>query len=384
MGAAGDMLTAALLEVHPDPEDFLRRFNAAGLPHIHTAWERVSSCGVWGSRISVTIGGEEEEPDGGTHHHHHHRHLPDVETILGAARVSEKAKGDALAVYRLLAEAESKVHGTTVEQIHFHEVGQLDAIADVLAVCMLMEELAPEQVLASPVHVGGGTVRCAHGVLPVPAPATAELLRGIPMYTGEIMSELCPPTGAALLRHFCHSFGSMPALRTEKIGCGIGKKEFPRLNALRVFLGETQGESEELLELRCNLDDCTGEVLGFAQEELFKAGALDVWTQAIGMKKSRPAVELCVLCRPEQRENLLRLLFRHTTTLGVRELTCRRYALSRSVREVPTPWGNVRVKRGEGFGASREKPEYEDLARVAREAGYSLREAQALLAEEKK
>ena len=130
MGAAGDMLTAALLEVHPDPEDFLRRFNAAGLPHIHTAWERVSSCGVWGSRISVTIGGEEEEPDGGTHHHHHHRHLPDVETILGAARVSEKAKGDALAVYRLLAEAESKVHGTTVEQIHFHEVGQLDAIAE--------------------------------------------------------------------------------------------------------------------------------------------------------------------------------------------------------------------------------------------------------------
>jgi len=383
MGAAGDMLTAALLELHPDPEGFLRRFNAAGLPHIHTDRERVSSCGVWGSRVTVRVDGEEEAPDGGTHHPHHHRHLPDVDAILNAARVSPRAKRDARAVYRLLAEAESKVHGTTVDQIHFHEVGQLDAIADVLAVCMLMEELKPEQVLASPVHVGGGTVRCAHGVLPVPTPATAELLRGIPMYTGEILSELCTPTGAALLRYFCRSFGPMPALRTEKTGCGIGKKEFPRLNALRAFFGETERESEALLELRCNLDDCTGEMLGFAQEELLEAGALDVWTQAIGMKKSRPGVMLCVLCRREQREKLLRLLFRHTTTLGVREIPCRRYALTRSFRKVPTAWGNVRVKRVEGFGTGREKPEYEDLARIAREANCSLREAEALLEEKK-
>ena len=375
MGAAGDMLTAALLELHPDPEDFLRRLNAAGLPHVETRREIVTKNGVCGSLVTVTIGGQEEEPDGAGEHHHHRRHLPDIETLLSGLKVSERAKADALTVYRLLAEAESKVHGTAVEQIHFHEVGELDAIADVLAVSMLMEELAPERVIASPVQVGSGTVRCAHGILPVPAPATAELLRGIPFYTGDIPSELCTPTGAALLRHFCSSFGPMPALRVDRIGYGMGKKDFPRLNALRAFLGESEDEGETLLELRCNLDDCTGEALGFAQEELLRCGALDVWTVPIGMKKGRPAIELCVLCGEEQRQMMLEQLFRHTTTLGVREFPCRRYALRRSFRMEETVYGPVRIKSAEGFGVRREKPEYEDLARIAREKGLSLYDA---------
>lgn len=383
MGAAGDMLTAALLELHPDPEDFLRRFNALGLPGVVTTRERVSKNGVMGSHVSVTVYGHEEEPDGESaaqhHHHHPHRHLPDIEAILNAAAVPDPVCADAFAVYRLLAEAESKVHGTTVEQIHFHEVGELDAIADVLAVCLLLAEIKPERILASAVHVGSGTVRCAHGVLPVPAPATAELLRGIPMYTGDIPTELCTPTGAALLRHFCSAFGPMPAMQIEKIGYGMGKKEFDRLNALRAFLGRTEDEAEALCELRCNLDDCTGEALGFAQEALLGAGALDVWTVPIGMKKSRPGIELCVLCREADSEALLRLLFRHTTTLGVRQLPCRRYALARSQRSVETACGPVRVKTSEGYGVRREKPEYEDLARIARENGLSLREAAALL-----
>ena len=374
MGAAGDMLTAALLELHPDPEDFLRRFNAAGLPQVHTRRERAERCGVVGTRAIVEIAGEEEGEAPEAHPHRHHRHLPDIETILNAADAPEKAKRDALAVYRLLAEAESAAHGRPVEQIHFHEIGELDAIADVLAVCMLLGELGPERIVASPVELGGGTVRCAHGELPVPAPATARLLTGIPVTAGAAQTELCTPTGAALLRHFVQDFGPLPAMRTEAIGYGLGKKDFGRLNAVRAFLGESGEGSETLLELRCNLDDASGEELGFAREELLAAGALDVWTVPIGMKKGRPAAELCLLCREERREELLRLLFRHTPTLGVRLFPCERVSLRREVREAQTPYGPVRVKVSEGFGVRREKPEYEDLARLAREKGLSLRE----------
>ena len=373
MGAAGDMLTAALLELHSDPEDFLCRFNALGLPKVHTHLERAERCGVVGRRAIVEIGGEEEGEEPAAHHHHH-RCLPDIETILDAADAPAKAKQNALAVYRLLAEAEGAVHGRPVEQIHLHEVGELDAIADVLAVCMLLGELAPERIAASPVELGGGTVRCAHGELPVPAPATARLLAGIPVTAGAAQTELCTPTGAALLRFFAEDFGALPAMRVEAIGYGMGKKDFGRLNAVRAFLGESGEGSEELLELCCNLDDASGEELGYAQETLLEAGALDVWTVPIGMKKSRPAVELCVLCRSEQRETLLRLLFRHTTTLGVRIFPCERVSLQREIREAQTPWGPVRIKTAEGWGVQRGKPEYEDLAGLARETGRSLRE----------
>ena len=373
MGAAGDMLTAALLEIHPDPAGFLRRFNALGLPGVETRCERVRQNGLLGSRVFVRVSGEEEAPDGG-HQAHRHRRLPEVEAILNALPVSERARADALAVYRLIAAAESEAHGEPVELIHFHELGELDAIADVLAVCLLLEELAPERVLASPVELGGGFVRCAHGELPVPAPATALLLRGVPVTAGAEQSELCTPTGAALLRHFAASFGPLPALRPEKLGYGFGKKEFHRLNAVRVLWGETEDEAERLYELRCNLDDMSGEELAFAQERLLGAGALDVWTQAIGMKKGRPGVLLALLCREEQKDTLLRLLFAHTTTLGVRVLPCERYALSRSLEERETPFGPVRVKISEGFGVRREKAEYDDLARLARENGLALRD----------
>ena len=261
-----------------------------------------------------------------------------------------------------------------MEHIHFHEVGTLDAVADVLGVCLLMEKLAPGKVLASPVNVGGGTVKCAHGILPVPAPATEILLRGLPWYEGEIKTELCTPTGAALLRHFADSFEKMPPMRVEKSGYGTGTKNFDRLNAVRVLLGEGDGEGERLVELCCNLDDMSGEEIGFAQERLLEAGALDVWTTAIGMKKGRPGVLLSVLCRPEREAELTRCLFRHTTTLGVRALSVTRAALSRSFRSAETPWGPVTVKRAEGWGVSREKPEYEDMAKIARENGLSLRD----------
>ncbi len=378
MGAAGDMLMGALYELCPDREGFLRELNAAlaGLAEV-AALPDVKR-GIRATHMRVTVGGVEEGAEPPAHHeHHHHAHIGVQELLarIGALPLPEKVKEDAQAVYGLLAQAESQVHGEPVEQIHFHEVGSLDALADVLGVCLLMDKLRPERVLCSPIRVGSGTVRCAHGLLPVPAPATELLLRGLPVYAGEISGEMCTPTGAALLRHFAGDFGPLPLMRVTALGQGSGTRDFETANLLRAFLGETEdGAQEEILELKCNLDDSTPEALGFATEALLEAGALDVFTLPAGMKKGRPGVLLTCLCRPAQRQTMVEALFRHTGTLGVRETVCRRYTLKRRVEPRETPLGPVRFKTASGWGVEREKPEYEDLARIARERGLSLRE----------
>ena len=293
--------------------------------------------------------------------------MADVADILDKMDVSEKVRADAKAVYQLIAQAESEVHGTKIEAIHFHEVGSMDAVADVVAVCLLMEMVGAEKVSASPVHVGSGYVRCAHGVLPVPAPATARILMGIPTYGGKVEGELCTPTGAALLKHFSSSFGDRPLMSVEKIGYGMGKKDFPRANCVRAFLGETDNGQEEIVRLECNLDDMTGEEIGFAMEQLFLEGARDAFTQAIGMKKSRPGTMLTCICMPEDADRLAQCMLRHTTTLGVRRMTCTRYVMDREIRTCETPFGTVHVKRASGMGVQKEKAEYEDLAKIARE-----------------
>ncbi len=247
MGAAGDMLTAALLELLSDPEDFVRQLNGMGLPDVVFTPEKCIKCGIVGTHMSVTIRGVQEgealhaHGDHGHHHAHghHHSNLHVIEHVFSHLALPEQVKQDALAVYRLIAEAESAVHGVPVTQVHFHEVGALDAIADVAAVCLLMHTLAPEQITASAVHVGSGTVSCAHGRLPVPAPAAAYILKGVPIYGGSIRGELCTPTGAALLKHFVTKFGDMPVMRVSGIGYGMGRKDFEQANCVRVFLGET-------------------------------------------------------------------------------------------------------------------------------------------------
>ena len=305
--------------------------------------------------------------------------MADIEHIIGSLSLSEKVKRDALEVYKFIAEAESAAHGRPVTEIHFHEVGTMDAIADVTAVCQLVELLGVEKVLASPVHVGCGKVRCAHGVLPVPAPATAFILKGVPIYGGKIEGDLCTPTGAALLKKFVLSYGEMPPLKVEKIGYGMGSKDFEVANCVRALLAETVGEGDMVVELSCNLDDMTPERIGFAMERLFEAGALDVYTVSVGMKKSRPGVMLCVMCRESARDEMVRLLFQHTTTLGIRETRSRRYTLQRSIETLSLSCGEVRVKRSEGYGVRRCKVEYEDLARIAREKGLSIEEAGRLV-----
>ncbi len=372
MGCAGDMLTAALLELHPNKNAFIDRMNAALDGRAVLSAKPDSKCGIAGTHVSVLINGDEEgEPE---RHSHRHTSVAEIMNFIDNVPLCIEVRENAKAVYSLIAEAESRVHGSSAENVHFHELGSLDALADVLSVCELMHELAPDRVLASPVNVGSGFVKCAHGVLPVPAPATELILRGVPIYSGQIRSELCTPTGAALLRHFAAAFVPLPLLRVERTGCGTGKKDFEAANVVRVLLGETEDEREHITELACNLDDMTPEELAFAMEELFRLGALDVYFTDIGMKKSRPGVMLTCICREEKRDELLRCIFKHTTTLGVREYGCDRYSLTRSVETVQTRYGPVRVKSAEGFGVKRSKAEYDDLARLALENGLTLAE----------
>ena len=375
MGAAGDMLTAALLELHPEPETAVETLNRAFDGKAVLTVRKDRKCGIVGSHVTVTVDGE-VEGEAAEHGHHQRQRttLRDVRAFIEGLELPAEVIGNTLAVYDLIAAAEARVHGCEMENIHFHELGSFDAMADVVSVCYLLHELKPEAVLASPVHVGSGTVRCAHGELPVPAPATQELLKGIPIYTGDIRGELCTPTGAALLRHFVSAFGAMPPMRVERIGYGTGFRDFPRANVVRALLGEAESGSERVIELKCNLDDMTGEELAFAQERLFAAGALDVYFTNIGMKKSRPGVMLTCMCREEQREEMLACLFRHTSSLGVREYVCSRYTLAREFLEKETAYGPVRVKRSSGYGAVREKAEFEDLKKIAEEQGLSLRE----------
>ena len=399
MGAAGDMLTAALLELVEDRQAFIDKMNSLGLPGVTVAAEPAVKCGITGTHMKVTVNGKEEESadeaehhhehghehhhdhdhdhehdhhhdhehghDHGHHHEHHHSSMADIQSLIDSLPVSGRVKADAKAVYGLIADAESQVHSRPVTEIHFHEVGTLDAVTDVVGVCLLMEMLSPEQVIASPVHTGSGHVHCAHGILPVPAPATALLLQGIPSYGGQVKGELCTPTGAALLKHFATRFGDRPAMVTRAIGYGMGKKDFEQANCVRAFLGETDGSLETVTKLECNLDDMTGEDIGFAMERLFAAGALDVYTQPIGMKKSRPGILLSVICRTEEAGRMAETMMKHTTTLGIRRQDLTRYVLKRETETVSTTYGEIRVKHASGMGVERSKPEYEDLAAAA-------------------
>lgn len=421
MGAAGDMLTAAMLELLHDKEEFLKELNGMGLPGVVFKAEPSVKCGITGTHVTVTVDGAEEEShdhhhgdehshsdehthgdehshsdehthgdehthsDEHTHnhehsHHHHHSSLHDIEHIVrGHLKLSKKVQDDVMAVYGLIAEAESYVHGVPVTEIHFHEVGAMDAIADITAVCMLMERLSVDEVVVSPVHVGSGQVRCAHGILPVPAPATAYILRDVPVYGGSVRGELCTPTGAALLKHFAARFGNMPMMKVHGIGYGMGKKDFDAANCVRVMLGETGDKADEICELGCNVDDMTGEAVGFAMDRLFEAGALDVYTVPIGMKKSRPGTLIKVMCRESDKEKIIETVFKYTTTIGIRENMMKRHVLDRHIETVETEHGPVRCKLSTGYGVTRKKYEYDDIARIAKENNISLEQARSIL-----
>ncbi|MCC8013576.1 MAG: nickel pincer cofactor biosynthesis protein LarC [Eubacterium sp.] len=394
MGAAGDMLTAALLELLPEPDKFVDKLNSLEIPGVKIEKELTQKCGIWGTHIKVSVNGAEENEHMHHHehtpehhhehshdhhehsheHHHHHSSLHDVEHIIGHLNISEKVKNDAKAVYSLIAEAESKAHNCEINQIHFHEVGTMDAVADVVSVCMLIDELGVENIIASPVNVGSGQVKCAHGILPVPAPATAYILRDVPIYNNGIKSELCTPTGAALLKYFAKEFKPMPVMKVEKVGCGFGTKDFEEANCVRAFLGEGEGKTDKIIELSCNVDDMTGERIAFASERIFEAGAVEVFTTPIGMKKNRPGIILTAFCFEDKRESILKAIFKYTSTIGIRENVMNRYVLNRSEDIIETKYGSIRVKKSEGYGVSKTKAEFDDLAEAALENNIDISE----------
>ncbi len=378
MGAAGDMLSAALLELTQNKEAALAELNALGLPHTQFIAETVKKCGISGTKLRVIVNGV-EEGEGSVHETHGHHHLSDIEQIINKTNAPAQVKANALSVYSLLAEAEGAVHQAEINNIHFHEVGTLDAIADILAFCHLINALGVEYVVASPVNVGKGTVKCAHGILPVPAPATAYLLKEIPIYSGAVESELCTPTGAALLKRFTDKFCDMPLMKTEKIGYGMGTKDFERANCVRMMLGETDNKSETVTELNFNVDDMSAEEIAFGTEELLKIGAAEVFATAVFMKKNRPGTQITVLCNEEAEAAITTLIFKHFSTIGIRRTVCSRYVMKRTVTELKTGYGTVRRKESFGFGQKKQKYEYEDLARLARENDLSIREIKSLI-----
>ena len=405
MGAAGDMLMSALYELLEDKQGFLDTMNGLGLPGVRVEAAPAVTSGIAGTHMKVTVHGEEEdehlhhhEHDHGHHHDHHHPHDHDhhhdhdhghhhdhehhhhhhatpghIAGLIDHLPLPEEVRTHAKGVYDAIAQAEAKAHGCPVGEVHYHEVGALDAVADVAGVCYALYLLKPEKIVVSPIHVGSGTVKCAHGIMPVPAPATAALLAGVPTYGGQVQGELCTPTGAALLAHFAQSFGPMPVLSVEKVGYGVGTRQFEQANCVRAFWGESQEVGNgEIVELVCNIDDMTGEALAFAAERLLAAGALDVYTTPGTMKKGRPGQVLTVLCEPEMEQNLAQAILCHTTTNGLRVRRCEKYFLTPGSKTVETPWGAVGVKTAEGFGVCHAKPEYEDAAALARSYGLPL------------
>lgn len=447
MGAAGDMLGAALAELLPDAarDAFTSELNAAGIPGVHVSLDPSVKCGITGTHLTVTVNGTEEKEGGHSHshehshhdhqhdhshdhshshdHHHDHSHrsLHDIHHIIDDLKLPEAVRTDILAVYRLIAEAESKAHDKPVSEIHFHEVGTMDAIADIASVCLLLHKLAPDQIIASPIHVGSGQVKCAHGILPVPAPATAYILKDIPIYSGSIQGELCTPTGAALLKHFVTRFDQMPLMTPASTGYGMGTKDFPAANCVRAILGESFAENqpailgesfaenqpETICELSCNVDDMTGEDIAFAIETFLQNGALDAFTVPCTMKKGRPGVLVTVLCKDPDQKQMTKLILQHTTTLGVRSAKKKRWILSRTKSETVIPddilanvtapnmpaeskaqelktTGNdctIRSKTSTGFGITRNKYEHDDLEKIARTYGLTLAQVRALLAD---
>ena len=420
MGAAGDMLSAALYELLNEEErkSFIEEINKAGIPDVTVLAEESEKCGIKGTHFKVTVDGQEEEShddhqhehhhhdeehchdhhhehehshnhEGGsdelnhqhehehTHdheHHHHHTIMAEIEAIIKNLNIPENVKADVIEVYKLIAVAESKAHGKPVTDIHFHEVGTMDAIADITSVCLLFNKISAKNIFASAINVGSGQVHCAHGLLPVPAPATAFILKDIPVYSNHIKGELCTPTGAALLKHFVNHFGTMPPIKMSAIGYGMGKKDFEAANCVRAILGESDEKPETILEYTCNLDDISAERIAFAMEQLFAAGAVEAYTIPVTMKKSRPGHLLCVMCRERDKQKILETIFKHTTTLGVRENISNRYFLERSIETVKTEFGDIRIKRAEGYGVKKAKYEYEDLAAIARKTGLSIEE----------
>jgi pyridinium-3,5-bisthiocarboxylic acid mononucleotide nickel chelatase len=399
-GISGDMFLGALLDSGVAFE--LLEKTVADL-NIRATLERsrVDRAGISATKLDVIVDGEKDMPreefwkqqsvssslspvsggptphDDSGHSHGHSRHLSEILKIIAAANISERAQQLANEIFLALATAEAKVHNAGIEDIHFHEVGAADAVVDIVCAAVGAEALGVEQFFCSPLNVGGGMVVCAHGTMPVPAPGTLELLKGAPIYSGEIQKELVTPTGAAIVKVLASSFGPRPTMRTEAIGYGAGSRDFSgHPNVLRISIGElaaanvsarSPAQEEQIAILEANLDDLNPQLIGYIVDQAFAEGALDVFTTPVQMKKNRPGTVLTILAPVNKEEHLRALLFRESSTLGVRVRRETRYVLPRHHESVATQWGEVRMKVAGVNGVSQYAPEYEDCRRIAAE-----------------
>lgn len=396
-GVSGDMLLGALVDAGLPLSDLQSDIDRLGIGARLSA-SRVDRCGVGATLVSVDIDGEAMTPEREQHmaadahshahehgdqhdhdhaghdhshsHDHGHTRLSDILSVIDAADLPVDVKETASGVFRRLTEAEAEVHGADVDEVGLHEVGSRDAIVDIVGVVAGLRRLGVTRVLCGPLHVGTGTVQCAHGRYPLPVPGVVALCRGVPLVQTEIASELVTPTGAALMTSLAERFGAAPAMRLTGAGYGAGGRNHPTTpNVVRVRLGEEEAAApaDACVLLEANLDDTTPEILGYLFERLLHHGALDVWVTPIVMKKNRPGHLLSLLATPAQSEKLAAVVLAETTSLGVRRHPVERRILERSWRSVETPWGSVRVKLAHVDGGRRAAPEYEDCARLARE-----------------
>jgi uncharacterized protein (TIGR00299 family) protein len=372
-GASGDMILGALISVGVDERALLDQLNLLGVSGWKIDFEKVDRSGISATYARVQT---EHEPS--------HRHLADILKIIDESRLSDRVKERAALIFSRLAEAESRVHNEPVERIHFHEVGALDAIIDVCGAAIGFELLGVENFISSRLRVGMGMTEMAHGRFPIPPPAVVELLKGKPIYAGEIEGEFVTPTGAAIIATVCENFGTMPSLKIEATGYGAGTrnpKNFP--NVLRLFLGKTEGEAaddaadESLLMIETSIDDLPAQLFGHVMERAFELGALDCYLTPVQMKKNRPGTLVSILCRPDQREKFLEMLFAETTTIGARSYEVQRRALARETVTVTTQFGPIDVKVARiKNGAVNAMPEFEQCRAAAQKTGVALREVQ--------
>jgi pyridinium-3,5-bisthiocarboxylic acid mononucleotide nickel chelatase len=373
-GISGDMFLAALLDAGVELDRLRAELAKIDLGPYEFTQSRVMRGGLAGNHVDIVVPGKQP-----------HRHLSHIEKLIGAAAIDEAVKRKSVQVFRRLGEAEAKLHNRPIEKIHFHEVGAVDAILDIVGVCLGLAMLGSPELACSPLNVGGGRVEAAHGTLPVPAPATAELLKGIPVYSTGVECELVTPTGAALVSTLATGFGPVPAMNVERIGYGAGTTDLPgHPNIVRLMLGEkTKGPAttsggagdEAVLVIEANIDDMNAQLYGYFAEKALAAGALDVTCTPLQMKKNRPGLLVSVLTKPELESVLTGLLFAETTTIGVRITQARRKVLDREVVTVETAYGAVKVKvaRLEGRIVNA-APEFEDCRRLADEKSVTLKD----------
>lgn len=370
-GISGDMCMGALIDAGADEKRIREDLLKLPLYDWDMRIEKKNSRGISGTKVDIAVR-EDLQP---------HRDFNDIKVLLSNCSLPSPALDSALKIFTRLAEAEGKVHGLPADRVHFHEVGGVDSIIDIVGASLALYYLKVDRVVCSPLPPGRGTVNCRHGVLPVPAPATAELLKGIPLSSLDVEGELVTPTGAAIAATMSLEFGPLPEMKVESLGYGFGSKDFGIPNFLRVFIGESAAgansyHTEAVLVMETNIDDMNPEFMGYVMDRLFASGALDVFISPAYMKKNRPGYLLTVLCHPNLKDDILRVLFEETSTLGVRWRQEQKSMLGRKITEVETPYGPVRVKYAisvDGW-VIRSAPEYEDCKRIAREREVPVRE----------